>query len=309
MSCKEYIDFEIRHGPRKGSHVKIKCGKCVLCRIDRRREWTQRLMWEWQSRNYSGHFVTLTYRDEFLGSNNLDYRDIQLFLKRLRKRTSGRIKFYAAGEYGEQTFRKHWHLVLFGNINRYDILKSWTFGGCDLKPINRNRLRYTLKYLDKEDWFDPKLFMKLHDKTPPCHHMSNGIGAAWLDAHKDELECGYIEVARRGGKKIIPVPRYYRDKYGFSAPPVHIDPVKEEQIKMFREGGIDYITAYGLVYGAYAASISNKCGVYDSLKNIQIFKRKKACIGQEAFFEDNFSKSERVTLDNILNEVDNVVNF
>lgn len=300
MSCKEYIDFIIRSGARRGEHVKIKCGKCVLCRIDRRREWTQRLMWEWQSTGYSGHFVTLTYRDEHLGDNNLDYVDIQLFLKRLRKRTKGKIKFYCAGEYGEKTLRKHWHIVLFGNINRYDILKSWKYGSCDMRPINRNRLRYILKYLDKEDWFNPDIFRQLHGKVPPCHHMSNGIGASWLNSHYDEIQDGYIEVRSSRGMKKIVIPRYYRDKFGLSSPKPEIDPVKAEQIEMFIRGGINYVTAYGLVYGSYARSVAQRCGLYDSLSGYERYytrKKMNACILSREEIRDNI---EQVTLDELL---------
>ena len=99
MACKEYVDFEIRKGSRKGEHVKIKCGKCVLCRIDRQKEWTQRMMWQWQSDSYRGHFVTLTYADQYLPSDkSLHYEDLQKFNKRLRKRlekTGIKLVFYA----------------------------------------------------------------------------------------------------------------------------------------------------------------------------------------------------------------------
>lgn len=43
--------------------------------------------------------------------------DLQLFLKRLRKNltkfTDEKIRYYAVGEYGPQTFRPHYHLLLF----------------------------------------------------------------------------------------------------------------------------------------------------------------------------------------------------
>lgn len=287
MSCKEYIDFEIRKGPRKGEHVKIKCGKCILCRIDRRREWTQRLMYEWQTQKYKGLFVTLTYRDEFLGDNNLEYEDVQKFLKRLRKRVEKnrpgtKLKFYAAGEYGEDKLRKHWHLVIFGDVTRFEILKSWTYGGCDVKPIVRNRLRYVLKYLDKEDWFNEDCFrIKFGKKTPPCHHMSNGLGAQYINDHIEQFQDGYIEVVSSRGKKIIPVPRYYRQKYGLPSPPPCMEPDKQKQIEEFKSHGVPALTAYNLVYGTYCASIERRLGLADSYKNNDAYIKR---FGYRRFF-------------------------
>jgi hypothetical protein len=79
-------------------------------------------------------FVTLTYGDEYNHRNGgaLNYRDCQLFLKRLRKGMSERfsdyaftsnpdlpIRFYMCGEYGSRTFRPHYH-YLFYNLGFSD---------------------------------------------------------------------------------------------------------------------------------------------------------------------------------------------
>lgn len=283
MSCAQYVDFVIRSGSRRGEHVKIKCGKCALCRIDRQREWTQRFMWEFQTQGYKAHFVTLTYSDECLPvDKSLHYEDVQAFLKRLRRRLgSRRIKFYAAGEYGEENFRPHWHIIIFGDVLRYEICKSWTFGRIDIKPFNRSRGRYALKYLDKQDYFNDDVFAsKFGDLVPPCHHMSNGIGAAWLDKNFDKIEDGYYEVGRpHGGTRKIPVPRYYRDKFGLPSPLPEIDHTKQEQIEMFRKGGINYVTAYGLVYGAYARHVAP--AMVANEERFHRYKRRKHFEGME----------------------------
>lgn len=74
-------------------------------------------------------FITLTYADEYLPENGaLDKRDLQLFLKRLRKRLAPRsFRYYACGEYGSKTMRPHYHAILFGvsEIDQDDIAKSW----------------------------------------------------------------------------------------------------------------------------------------------------------------------------------------
>ncbi|AXB22553.1 replication initiation protein [Lynx canadensis associated microvirus CLP 9413] len=42
-------------------------------------------------------------------------RDFQLFMKRLRKAfPDQKIRYFAAGEYGSETFRPHYHAILFG---------------------------------------------------------------------------------------------------------------------------------------------------------------------------------------------------
>lgn len=65
-------------------------------------------------------FVTLTYTDKTLprttgGLPNLNPRDLQLWLKRLRKAMQPfRLRFYGVGEYGGKTERPHYHVMLFG---------------------------------------------------------------------------------------------------------------------------------------------------------------------------------------------------
>ena len=44
----------------------------------------------------------------------LMYPDIQKFLKRLRKAYRGKLRYFVAGEYGEQTARPHYHMILYG---------------------------------------------------------------------------------------------------------------------------------------------------------------------------------------------------
>lgn len=57
-------------------------------------------------------FVTLTYDDPFVDPS-LNYRQFQKFMYRVRKRF-GRVPFFASGEYGETTWRPHFHALLFG---------------------------------------------------------------------------------------------------------------------------------------------------------------------------------------------------
>lgn len=59
-------------------------------------------------------FITLTYsREELADDAELDYSDLQLWLKRMRRKF-GRFRFFAVGEYGSKGGRGHWHLITFG---------------------------------------------------------------------------------------------------------------------------------------------------------------------------------------------------
>lgn len=60
-------------------------------------------------------FVTLTYSDKELPKGGtLVKRHFQLFMKRVRKEfPERRISFFHCGEYGEKSFRPHYHALLF----------------------------------------------------------------------------------------------------------------------------------------------------------------------------------------------------
>ena len=113
----------------------IPCGYCDGCRIDRSREWANRCMLELQYHD-SAYFITLTYNDDHVPvsyyadpetgeaqeSLTLCKRDWQLFMKRLRKAfPDDQIRFYACGEYGSQTFRPHYHAIVFG-LHLHDLV-------------------------------------------------------------------------------------------------------------------------------------------------------------------------------------------
>lgn len=108
--------------------ILIPCGKCIGCRLEYSRQWANRLMLELQYHD-SAYFVTLTYNPghvpkayyadpetgEAKESLTLCKRDVQLFIKRLRKAfPNDHIRYYYCGEYGTQTFRPHYHMIIFG---------------------------------------------------------------------------------------------------------------------------------------------------------------------------------------------------
>lgn len=94
------------------------CGCCLPCRINKARTWQHRIILESRSHDKNA-FVTLTYSDDSVPVNDsgdliLDKKDLQKYLKRLRKTVDEKVRYFAVGEYGDKTDRPHYHLCLFG---------------------------------------------------------------------------------------------------------------------------------------------------------------------------------------------------
>lgn len=204
---------------KKGeSEIGFPCGKCPDCLSRRASGWSFRLMKEYE-RVSSACFLTLTYITEHVpltpkGFMSLSKRDIQLFMKRLRKahpKGHPKIKYYAVGEYGEHNWRPHYHIILF-NAKEELICKAWNLGMPNYGTVCHQSVGYTLKYMCK-----PKRIPQHQndDRLPEFSLMSKGLGdnyitPAMVHWHKaDLLERMYIPLL--DGKKIS-MPRYYKDK-------------------------------------------------------------------------------------------------
>lgn len=202
------------------------CGQCLACRINRRRVWTARLVLE-SYLHEKACFVTLTYRDEDLVYNEnyiptLCKRDLQLFLKRLRKYFSERkIRYYGCGEYGTRSLRPHYHILLFGvaaeeldeTFLLYDgksprslLLALWTFGLVHVGECSRHSIQYVAGYVTKK-------YTKKGDglqKEFSLMSLKPGIGAGALDAIRsaiDGRDSGFAGTVRFEGK-VWPLGRY-----------------------------------------------------------------------------------------------------
>lgn len=135
-----------------------RCGYCETCRLHYRAVWTARIQLE-AMEHASSCFVTLTYDEEHHpSSGSLDKSELQGFVKRLRRALEYRghppIRYFACGEYGDRTFRPHYHLVIFGlapsTWSEEIIHAAWNRGfvKCDL--LNRARSAYVAKYVTKK---------------------------------------------------------------------------------------------------------------------------------------------------------------
>jgi len=210
----------------------VPCGKCARCITRRKIEWAFRMTQEMKDSN-TAYFVTLTYERETVpysnkGQKTLDKADLQKFWKRLRqnqKRSNttiehlyknlartDKIKYYAAGEYGDEKNRPHYHAIIY-NASRTVIEKSWTLGHTQVVPASEESIAYVTKYLDKRisDPEGQKRAKKV--KLPEYNEMSEKIGYSYIEKNKEwhlkNPDVLYVTTPK--GFK-IPMPRYYREK-------------------------------------------------------------------------------------------------
>lgn len=201
------------------------CGRCLPCRINRRRLWTQRCVLESYSHKASC-FVTLTYSPPLLPSNgSLEPSHLRHFLNLLRREVSPtRFRFYSCGEYGEKNQAPHYHLSLFGLGIEYSALiqKIWSLGSTATFELNEKTAQYVAGYVTKKltTFSDPRL----NGRWPEFARMSlkPGLGALSLqplvEAIHTEHGLDYLmklqdvpDHLMLGGKKLV-LGRYLRQK-------------------------------------------------------------------------------------------------
>lgn len=197
-------------------HMRVPCGKCAACRIARSREWAVRMVHE-ASTHEENVFLTLTYNNDNLPSDNsLSKRDFQLFMKRLRKNIEClRIKYYACGEYGEQTGRPHYHAIVFGLGMSYRelIQEVWPHGFVYVGTVTYDSARYVADYIQKK--YSGLLAQEVYgNRERPFQLQSKGIGQSYMEENQkqilQQLKCT-INGVNHG------LPRYYKKKLGIDA--------------------------------------------------------------------------------------------
>lgn len=235
----------------------VPCGKCLNCRIQKRSEWALRLLHEsefW----YEKSFITLTYDDDHIPENNsLKKEHLQLFLKRLRKNLGNRrIKYYACGEYGEQTQRPHYHLILFGvGVNKDDIttvMRSWKYADWRVPSIRKNSfglceadsIRYVCQYIDKKFTGEQgKEEYEEKHREPVFKIQSNGIGRNYISKYKEKIiDDGFIRID--GHRRSLP--RYYVNTAGINLDEIKRHAEENEKILNAELSKGNYCTDYEL---------------------------------------------------------------
>ena len=168
-------------------------------------------------------FVTLTYTNDFLprnefGRQSLRKRDIQLFIKRVRKKhsslTDEKFKYYCVGEYGSHTFRPHYHIMFFNlhricldNLQDYWSKEGHPIGIVHSRPVNGARIHYITKYHVN---YDPQK-TKGFGVEKEFAIMSKGLGKGYVERTGSwNLNSGKKYVMNGGFKQAMP--RYIREK-------------------------------------------------------------------------------------------------
>jgi hypothetical protein len=98
-------------------------------------------------------------------------------MKLLRKVNPNKIKYYLCGEYGTNTMRPHYHMLIF-NAEENTIAEQWQYGtDTHFGQIQGASVGYTLKYIDK----NKKIPLHINDdRVPEFSLMSKKLGDNYL---------------------------------------------------------------------------------------------------------------------------------
>lgn len=176
-------------------------------------------------------FATLSYDDEHLPQDlSVSKREVQLFMKRLRKNNDRDIRYFAVGEYGSQTMRPHYHLVLFNYPNCLrgysayhtrdreccavctSLRQVWGRGQVCLTEVSIQSAAYVAGYVVKNWLHEVPDFEHL---TPEFTLKSQGLGKdfAWEIASSLMMnDHPVVPFAIRHNGTLWPLGRYIREK-------------------------------------------------------------------------------------------------
>lgn len=138
-------------------------------------------------------------------------RDLQLFIKRLRKYLYikgktinydfGKIRYYACGEYGPVHFRPHYHLILWTSdeqtrkILPQAVRACWKFGRVSTETPRDDVSKYVAKYLNGNSYL-PEI-LKSRQIKPFSLHSSHLGESLFLSAKEEVYELPTEEVVKR----------------------------------------------------------------------------------------------------------------
>lgn len=208
------------------------CRKCIQCRVAARKPWELRLKNELARHGYIGSFVTMTYSDDKYDiSQGLNYQHLKNYWNDLR-RAGYDFSYYCVGEYGSETARCHYHALLFGidPSERYNLFKLWNkcyYPRFTATQITSGRIRYTLKYMDKETTSFSEWRNIFPDKAKFLYHLQSGKmifskkgpirPRAWLskglgsDDLPHDLQSSFFNGKAQRGISEYSLPHYYQD--------------------------------------------------------------------------------------------------
>lgn len=250
-----------RNHPNIVEVLKLPCGQCIGCRLERSRQWAVRCVHE-ASLYDDNCFITLTYRDADLPADmSLNLKHFQKFMKRLRFRFKGStpdadgeypIRFYHCGEYGSLLGRPHYHACIFNfdfpdkklftirdNVPLYTskaLDELWPYGFSTIGSVTFESAAYVARYIMKKinganadehyEYVNPQTG-EISLRKPEYTTMSRrpGIGSGWFDKYGDNAYANDRVIMR--GRAMRP-PKFYDTKYEI------LNPDGFEQLKFNR---------------------------------------------------------------------------
>lgn len=210
--------------PYRKENLQFGCGQCTHCRINKVRQWQGRMILEQAHTKTESAFVTLTYNDDTLPNPpHVDKRHVQLFLKQLRNLSGRKFRYFAVGEYGEQSWRPHYHLIIFGLFPTEESLvqKAWSKGFVYMGQCTEHSISYVVSYVVKQ--MTKPNDKRLSGKTPEFSLKSQGIGKAIVNKYVEQWnsEKGLAAFEQQrwistqfkvGARQSYPLGRYLTDK-------------------------------------------------------------------------------------------------
>ena len=195
------------------------------------------------------------YENDGTWNGTLEPDHVTRFIKTMRKYYERQgitgIKYFYCGEYGEETKRPHYHMILFGaplDIKQFynwhvdmkhkklhwkskEIERWWNYGMVDIAEVEWNCCayvaRYCMKKLDQEN--DARIYAE-NGKIKEFIRMSRrpGIGMRYYDEHKQKIyeNDEVIQKTIQGKTSAFKPPKAFDKKFEEEFP---------EQFKMIKE--------------------------------------------------------------------------
>ncbi len=247
-------------------YVPIPCGKCIGCTLDRSRSWADRMILE-LDHSKTAVFLTLTYNDDHLSFADIGdcvvpilvKDDVQRFFKRLRYYYRDKeIRYYLVGEYGSQTYRPHYHAILYGfslddfsdkqlvGVNEFHqayfsspkLEDIWGKGFITLSAVSWQTCAYVARYVQKKsysDAFGMSPYVDFANVPNEFSLMSRrpGIGGYFAAENPDfDFASKLVFSDKNGtdpGSRSITFPRYVIDKLSDFKPDLAADIISQRR--------------------------------------------------------------------------------
>lgn len=253
--------------PKTGEYIQVPCGHCIGCLVDMQSEWATRLTIHYQKDNRPACFITLTYNDDNLPTEEYNKEGvmydkpsvvkihIQQFIRSLRTylkrhKLPSQIEYFFTSEYGPTGGRPHYHGIIFGLDKSYQDIyeRIWRKGFVHVGDCNEATITYCCKYCckpievtkypDRKGYFDNEKWMdEMGIRRKPFRLMSKNLGLSYCK-DRENLKFHFRRIYEnsyiRLGKLKKKVPRYMKLKI-YTMDNLEKYGSRKEYINMIRE--------------------------------------------------------------------------